>query len=160
MTERPLELKSPDNAMALGLYLTIALLAIAVLINPIGSPILAHFFAGKAALASLWGLIMLAAASVGLTSAIVAPRLSRPRRALAAESLGALGVAMTVGLYVVALALAPTATGLGLAIFVGFTLAGAWRFAQLIKELRLLRLAQRKQHTATLESLADPRSER
>ena len=160
MTDKPLELKSPDNAMALGLYLTIALLAIAVLLNPIGSPVLAHFFAGRAILAAGWGLLMLFSASVGLASAIIAPRLSRPRRALSVEATGAIGVAATVGTYVVALSMAPTATVLGLVIFVGFTLAAAGRAAQLIKELRLIRIAQQKKITATLESLADPRPER
>lgn len=158
MNEKPLELKSPDNAMALGLYFVIVIVAVALLIKPTITAIMVGFF-GAAFLVPVWALFMLLASGTGLISAFLAPKLQRPVLALRAECGAVLCVGLATGCYVAALLGAPHSL-MTLLVWGGISAVCLWRSLQVFRELRLLRVAQRKRVTATLESLADPRPEK
>ena len=152
---KPLELKSPDNAMALACWLLTTVLGASFAIGQASSPglviMLGPFLAP-------YGLLMMLSGGVGLTAAVSCSRSSKPSRWLTAECVASIVFACVWALYSVASQLAPNATKVGLILFGLMAVAGGWRAVQIMVELFRLRLAEVKPvRIVTVESLADPR---
>lgn len=159
MTDKPLELKSPDNAMALGLYFVLTVVGGALLIAPAITAIMASFF-GTAALVPVWALTMLLSAGGGLVSAFLADKIVHPVRALRVEASSVTVLGLTIVCYVLALLAAPKFSGITLIIWAGIACVCFWRALQVWRELRLIKIAQRRKLTTVMESLADPRPDK
>lgn len=145
--------------MALGLYGVLTIVGVALLIAPTITAIMASFF-GTAALVPVWALFLMLSSASGLISALLAPRLNRPRRALRTEAISVLVAGLMVACYVLALIAWPKLSIMTLIIWAGISGVCIWRSCQVFRELRLIKLAHRRNLTATQETLADPRRDK
>ncbi len=112
---RPLTTTSSDNPIALALYSTAVLFGILAVNTYIPTRTVTDFFRGNLGVL-LWALTLSAAGIVSLVGSLGAKYASRNTRSrsgwLNVEALGALGVGLLFGIYLIALRYgAPTATG-------------------------------------------------
>jgi hypothetical protein len=149
---KPLELKSPDNAQALAVYLLAAVLGASFAVGSSKSPGMAALLGGWS---NGWGLAMLLAGCAGFTSAVLCPRASRPARWLKAEQVACAVLAVLWATYCFATQVVPGATIVGLILFGIMAIASGWRSAQIVVEL--IRLRQASAQVVTVTVVADPR---
>lgn len=150
---RPLELKSPDNAAAIGLYLGMAYLGLAVL-KPEFTKIMGQFLGATGA--PFWAVGVVLSGLGACVAAVATPRSSRPCIGLAVEMLCAvvLGALLCVFAWELWRSGLPARINIRVFSILGFALI--CRGAQIGYELRLLARAQRSRRTAVHTSLADP----
>jgi hypothetical protein len=155
MTRKPLELKSPDNAMALGAYLLTAVLGGAFVIGKASSPGLTLLLSDPWVPA--WGLLMVLSGLTALTAAMTCSHSLSPVRWLKAERFATVGVCVSWAIYAYGTQAVPAHTSVGLILFGLQAAQAGWRFEQLSVELRHIRQAIEKPTVVIVESLADPR---
>lgn len=149
---KPLELKSPDNAAALGLYVGMAYLGFAVL-TPQILKVMAQFLG---VWAPFWAVgVVISGLGAGV-AAIAIPRSSRPCVGLTIEMLCAVILGVLLCLFAWELWRSEVPTRINVRLFSILGLALICRGGQIAYELRLLARAQRSKRTAVHTSLADP----